>query len=272
MIVNEEKLKSTVRKKLMEFKLKSFGSSGPSGSSNGKKSSDPVDVKDPVSIKGGSYPQENVRHVEAAMTEKGITNKFVRVGILCTIAKESNFKPKSEKTYQNTGTGRIFTIWPKLKKMGKEALDQLKKSTSPSDGHKQAGLGFFDYLYGGRYGNGPKASGDGSRYRGRGFNQVTFKGTYEKYAKLSGIDIVGNPDLLNKPDVAAKVAVAFLANRLKSHYGSVNPDAKSYEEGIKMAATANCKSKKGVKNCSRAISSATERLKHFSYEDDSKNV
>ncbi len=264
MILHEENIRKLIREALTAIGGGNQATGSKSNDSNSN--SGPVDVKDPVSIKGGNYPQENVRHVEAAMTEKGITNKFVRVGILCTIAKESNFKPKSEKTYQNTGTGRIFTIWPKLKKMGKEKLDQLKKSTSPSDGHKQAGLGFFDHLYGGRYGNGPKESGDGSRYRGRGFNQVTFKGTYEKYAGLSGIDIVGNPDLLNKPDVAAKVAVAFLANRLKAHYGSVNPGAKSYEEGIKMAATANCKSKKGKKNCSRAISSATGRLKHFSYE------
>jgi len=231
-----------------------------------------VDVKDPVTITGGNYPAQNVRHVEAAMTEKGITNKYVRVGILCTIAKESNFKPKNEKTYQGTDLSKIYKIWPKLKKLGDEKVEQMKKSTSPSDGHKQAGLGFFDYLYGGRYGNGPEKTGDGSRYRGRGFNQVTFKGTYEKYGKLAGIDLVGNPDQLNNPDVAAKVAVAFLANRLKSHYGSENPDAKSYEEGIKMAATANCKSKKGNKDCSRAIASATKRLPHFKYDGGGENL
>lgn len=236
-----------------------------------------VDVKDPVTIKGGNYPAQNVRHVEAAMTAKGITNKYVRVGILCTIAKESNFKPKNEKTYQNTSLSRIYTIWPKLKKLGDAKVEAMKKSTSPSDGHKQAGLGFFDYLYGGKNGNGPEKTGDGSRYRGRGFNQVTFKGTYEKYGKLAGIDLVGNPDQLNKPDIAAKVAVAFLANRLKEHYGSINPPAKSYEEGIKMAATANCGSKSGVKtaenpggkkDCSRAVASATERLTHFKYDGD----
>ena len=242
-----------------------FGDAGSSFQRK-EKQGGAVQVKDPVSLKGGSYPQENVRHVEAAMTEKGITNKFVRLGILCTIAKESNFKPKNEKTYHNTSLSRIYTIWPKLKKLGDAKVEEMKKSTSPSDGHKQPGLGFFDYLYGGRYGNGPEETGDGSRYRGRGFNQVTFKGSYKKYGRLAGIDLVGNPDQLNEPAVAAKVAVAFLANRLKAGHGSFNPDAKSAAEGIKMAAEANCKSPGAKKDCSRAISSATARLSHFSYD------
>jgi len=268
-LVSEESIRSNIRKILLkEAEFIDFDAGEENTGSSSSSSSGPVHVKDPVTIQGGNYPEENVRHVEAAMTEKGITNKYLRVGILCTIAKESNFKPKSEKTYHSTGNSRIYQIWPKLKKLGDAKVEAMKKSTSPSDGHKKAGLGFFDYLYGGRYGNGPEKTGDGSRYRGRGFNQVTFKGTYKKYADLTGIDLVGNPDLLNKPDVAAKVAVAFLANRIKKGHGTVNPDVKSYEEGIKIAAEANCKSPGAKKNCSRAIRSATERLPHFKYGDD----
>jgi len=54
--------------------------------------------------------------------------------------------------------------------------------------------------------------GDGWNYRGRGFNQVTFKSLYKKYGEAAGIDIVSNPDLLNDVPTAAVVAVKFLLN------------------------------------------------------------
>ena len=103
-VVKEGEFRALIRGMLLkEAKFIDFDAGHDHDSSSSDSSSGPVHVKDPVSIQGGNYPEENVRHVEAAMTEKGITNKYVRIGILCTIAKESNFKPKSEKTYHSTG-------------------------------------------------------------------------------------------------------------------------------------------------------------------------
>lgn len=44
--------------------------------------------------------------------------------------------------------------------------------------------------YGNRMGNGPEASGDGWRYRGRGCIQLTGKNNYEKLGYLSNPDVV----------------------------------------------------------------------------------
>jgi len=49
-------------------------------------------------------------------------------------------------------------------------------------------------------GNGPAASGDGYRYRGRGPLQPTGKSAYAKYGKRMGVDLVADPDLLLAPD------------------------------------------------------------------------
>ena len=67
---------------------------------------------------------------------------------------------------------------------------------------------FFNTVYGGKFGN--TAPNDGSKYVGRGFNQITFKGNYEKYGKIAGIDLVNNPSSLENPQIAADVAIKFL--------------------------------------------------------------
>lgn len=49
--------------------------------------------------------------------------------------------------------------------------------------------------------------GDGIKYRGRGFVQLTWKNNYLLAGKKLGIDLVANPDLAMDIDVAARIAV-----------------------------------------------------------------
>jgi putative chitinase len=51
-------------------------------------------------------------------------------------------------------------------------------------------------VYGGRMGNGPEASGEGFKFRGRGYIQLTGKQNYTAFGKAIGVDIVANPDLV----------------------------------------------------------------------------
>lgn len=51
-------------------------------------------------------------------------------------------------------------------------------------------------VYADRMGNGNESSGDGWRYRGRGFIQITGKANYRMLSEDTGIDYVNNPDLL----------------------------------------------------------------------------
>ncbi len=62
-------------------------------------------------------------------------------------------------------------------------------------------------VYGNRMGNGDEASGDGWRYRGRGFFQLTGRNNYEIYSEASGVDIVANPDILSR-DLKKSIHVA----------------------------------------------------------------
>ena len=61
--------------------------------------------------------------------------------------------------------------------------------------------------YDGRMGN--NSPGDGYRYRGRGFIHLTGKQNYADASRVLGVDLVKNPDLVEKPEMAAKTSVYF---------------------------------------------------------------
>ena len=52
------------------------------------------------------------------------------------------------------------------------------------------------YVYASRMGNGTEASGDGWRYRGRGYIQLTGKDNYTEFDRVVTNNITANPDLV----------------------------------------------------------------------------
>lgn len=61
--------------------------------------------------------------------------------------------------------------------------------------------------YEGRRDLGNTHSGDGVRYKGRGYVQITGRNNYTNWGKKLGIDLVGNPELAERPEIAAKILV-----------------------------------------------------------------
>jgi len=57
--------------------------------------------------------------------------------------------------------------------------------------------------------NGNRGGDDGFRYRGRGFNQITGRATYERVGRAIGQDLIGNPNALNNPGTAAEAFFAY---------------------------------------------------------------
>jgi len=64
-------------------------------------------------------------------------------------------------------------------------------------------------VYANRLGNGSEASGDGWRYRGSGYKQLTGRSNYKEIGELVGLDLEDNPELAREPKAAAGVAFAF---------------------------------------------------------------
>ena len=61
-------------------------------------------------------------------------------------------------------------------------------------------------VYANRMGNGDEASGDGSRYKGRGFIQLTGKDNYRLACTWAGMDLLENPGLAGQPTSAGVIA------------------------------------------------------------------
>jgi predicted chitinase len=61
---------------------------------------------------------------------------------------------------------------------------------------------------------GNKVKGDGERYKGRGFIQLTGRDNYTRAGDALGLPLAQQPDLAARPDVAAKVAVWYWQNRV----------------------------------------------------------
>ncbi len=53
--------------------------------------------------------------------------------------------------------------------------------------------------------NGKTQPGDGARYFGRGYVQLTWRANYRRAGQRLGIDLEGKPDLALKPDIAALI-------------------------------------------------------------------
>jgi predicted chitinase len=61
---------------------------------------------------------------------------------------------------------------------------------------------------------GNKVRGDGERYKGRGFIQLTGRDNYTRAGKALGLPLEANPELAAQPDNAAKIAVWYWQNRV----------------------------------------------------------
>lgn len=86
-------------------------------------------------------------------------------------------------------------------------LSEFKSKYNTSEGGKP-----FD-LYDNRRDLGNQGAPDGERFRGRGLIQLTGRENYLKYGAALNVDLVGNPDLANSPEVAAAVLAEYLKKR-----------------------------------------------------------
>lgn len=92
---------------------------------------------------------------------------------------------KSTTENMKYSSARLLQVFPKHFK----SLDDTK-------GYAMHPERIGNKVYANRLGNGDESSGDGYKYRGRGYIQVTGKNKYIMLDKMLNEDIVSNPDLI----------------------------------------------------------------------------
>ena len=91
---------------------------------------------------------------------------------------------------------RLCAVWPKRFPTVAHAAPYVRNPEA---------LG--DKVYGGRMGN--VNPGDGFRYRGRGCIMVTGRANYRTTGNAIGINLEATPELLERPEIALRAAVAW---------------------------------------------------------------
>jgi predicted chitinase len=168
--------------------------------------------------------KSNIDLLIETMNKKGLTNPFTQAGILAIISKESGFNPTPETGYGNTDNSRIRSKFSRARNLSNEELNQIKRDDKK----------FFNLVYGKRYGNDGYSSSwsgykeswdlpykdgnDGWRYRGRGFNQTTFKGNFRVLNKTTKHDIEKYPEKLENPKIASEVAIDYFLYHFNKSY------------------------------------------------------
>ena len=133
---------------------------------------------------------------EQALKSSGILDGLTRLQyFLAQLGHESNGLTSHEENL-NYSASRLMEIWPSRF----PTLDVAKQYDR--DPEKLA-----NFVYGGRMGN--VNTGDGYRYRGRGYIQLTGRDAYREIGRIAKLDLEGNPDLAAKPENAIRIACAF---------------------------------------------------------------
>jgi putative chitinase len=151
----------------------------------------------------GHIPDAVIAQIPATAAKFNITNPLRLAHFLAQCGHESGgFKAIQENlNYSADGLKKIF---------GKYFPGDLAASYA-----KQPAK-IASRVYGGRMGNGDESTGEGYKYRGRGYIQLTGKSNYTNFAKFIGEDTVNDPDLVATKHPLASAAFFFDSNKLWS--------------------------------------------------------
>lgn len=101
----------------------------------------------------------------------------------------------------NYSASRLMTIWP------------TRFNSSNAGNYAGNPVKIANSVYADRMGNGPEASGDGWKFRGRGPIQLTGRANYRQAGLALDLDLEENPDMVSTPEVGLRVAAWFWADR-----------------------------------------------------------
>src|SRR5258708_2160214 len=149
----------------------------------------------------GKLPAAVIAQIPETAAEFGITTNLRLAHFLAQCALESaGFTATVENL--NYRAARLMQVFPKYFR----GVDPAAYSNNPAK--------IANRVYANRMGNGDEASGDGFKFRGRGYVQLTGKNNYTSFSNFVGEDCVANPDLVATKYPLASAAFFFNSNNI----------------------------------------------------------
>jgi putative chitinase len=149
----------------------------------------------------GKVPAAVIAQIPETAAKFGITTNLRLAHFLAQCALEStNFTAVVENL--NYSAQRLLQVFPKYFRN----VDPNAYARNPQK--------IGSRVYANRMGNGDEASGEGYKYRGRGYIQLTGKNNYQAFSGFIGEDCVANPDLVATTYPLASAAYFFKANNI----------------------------------------------------------
>jgi putative chitinase len=169
----------------------------------------PVSPSDTKPVKVGESAGKSA--MIKAMDDNKITDPTARASIMAQVGHESgNFTTLSENLNYKPAT--LLKIFPKYFRSPEEAQETAS----------QGPQAIANRVYGGRMGN--TDAGDGFKYRGRGFIQLTGKANYKRF----GVD--SDPDSVSQMGKAAETAIQYMKG-YKGDWGDIKAVTKFVNGG-----------------------------------------
>jgi len=149
----------------------------------------------------GKLPAAVIAQIPDTAAEFGITTNLRLAHFLAQCALESTgFTATVENL--NYRAARLMQVFPKYFR----GVDPNAYANNPAK--------IANRVYANRMGNGDEASGDGFKFRGRGYIQLTGKNNYTSFSTFVGEDCVANPDLVATKYPLASAAFYFKSNNI----------------------------------------------------------
>jgi putative chitinase len=149
----------------------------------------------------GHVPAGVIAQIPETALKFGITTNLRLAHFLAQCALESTgFTATVENL--NYRTQRLLQVFPKYFR----GVDPAAYANNPAK--------IANRVYANRMGNGDEASGDGFKFRGRGYIQLTGKNNYTTFSQFIGEDCVANPDLVATEYPLASAAFYFSSNHI----------------------------------------------------------
>ena len=155
-----------------------------------------------------SAAQPGIEALKAACKKYGLTSPYAVAALLGIAGGECRWKLVEENF--NYSADRLLQVFPSVFKGDRSLAQQYAGNPNNS---------LPEFLYGSTTakgkGLGNTQPGDGGKFIGRGYIQLTGRANYAKYGGLINQDLIADPKKLNTSDVAAEVSVKYMLDRCK---------------------------------------------------------